>query len=114
MDAQTGDWVVTPRRGRTVELNALWFNALMTGSRFAAKLGEKTAARQWDDLAQKVRASFNRRFWNSKMECCFDVIADDAADASLRPNQLFQSACRIPFWPPNGIKRSSTGSLKNC
>jgi predicted glycogen debranching enzyme len=96
MDAQTGDWVVTPRRGCTVELNALWFNALMTGSRLAARLGENTAARQWDDLAQKVRASFNRRFWNPRMECCFDVIDDDAADASLRPNQIFSISLPHP------------------
>jgi predicted glycogen debranching enzyme len=89
MDAQIGDWVVTPRRGRTVELNALWFNALMTAGRLASKLGETAAARKWEELAQKVRASFNHRFWNADLNCCFDVVTDDGVDASIRPNQIF-------------------------
>jgi predicted glycogen debranching enzyme len=89
MDAQVGDWVVTPRQGRTVELNALWFNALMTASRLASKLGKSAAAREWEELAQKVRASFNDRFWHAKLDCCFDVVGEDGADASLRPNQIF-------------------------
>jgi predicted glycogen debranching enzyme len=89
MDAQVGDWVVTPRRGRTVDLNALWFNALMTGSRLASKLGKTAAAKQWEDEANVVRESFNGRFWNAKLDCCFDVVTDDGADASIRPNQIF-------------------------
>jgi predicted glycogen debranching enzyme len=88
MDAQVGDWVVTPRSGRPVELNALWFNALITAGRLASKLGGANA-REWEDLAQIVRASFNSRFWNPSTNCCYDVIAEDGLDTSVRPNQIF-------------------------
>ena len=104
MDAQVGDWVVTPRRGRTVELNALWFNALMTASRLASKLGESAAAREWEELAQKVRVSFNRRFWNAKLDCCFDVVGDDGPDASMRPNQIFAISLPHPVLSPERYK----------
>jgi predicted glycogen debranching enzyme len=88
MDAQVGDWVVTPRNGRAVEINALWFNALMTGAGLAERAGREELAQQWRQLADKVREAFNRRFWNEKLQCCFDVINGSYTDASVRPNQL--------------------------
>jgi predicted glycogen debranching enzyme len=95
MDAQLGDWVMTPRTGQPVELNALWFNALMTGSKLASKLGKTALGQKWEQLALQVQAAFNRRFWNSKLNCCHDVIDGDKADASIRPNQLF--ALSLPY-----------------
>lgn len=89
MDAQVGDWVVTPRRGRPVELNALWYSALLTAARFAGKLGCTALASDWEQLAQKVQASFNRRFWNPQLNCCFDVVDDGGSDPAVRPNQIF-------------------------
>jgi predicted glycogen debranching enzyme len=104
MDAHVGDWVVTPRRGRTVELNALWFNALMAASRVAAKLGRSEPSREWEQFAQEVRESFNRRFWNEQLNCCFDVIDDESADASLRPNQIFAISLPYPVLAPERHK----------
>jgi len=84
MDAKVGDWVVTPRRGKPVEIQALWLNALTC----AAKLD-----RAFDDLCGRAQAAFARRFWNAKRGMLFDVIDVDhvpgAVDAACRPNQIF-------------------------
>ncbi|MGC9334713.1 MAG: amylo-alpha-1,6-glucosidase, partial [Anaerolineae bacterium] len=86
MDAKVGDWVVTPRRGKAVEINALWYNALRVMADFAWLLDD--AAGQYEVLAAKVQASFGR-FWNDAVGYCYDVVdGPDGDDASLRPNQL--------------------------
>jgi predicted glycogen debranching enzyme len=86
MDAKVDDWVVTPRSGKPVEINALWYNALMILSAFAAKLGKASAA--YAAAAQKARQGFNR-FWNEALNCCYDVIdGPQGDDPALRPNQL--------------------------
>jgi predicted glycogen debranching enzyme len=95
MDAQLGDWVMTPRMGQPVELNALWYNALVTASKLASKLGKAATAQQWEQLAAQVQESFNRRFWNSKSNCCYDVVDGEKADGSIRPNQIF--ALSLPY-----------------
>jgi predicted glycogen debranching enzyme len=83
MDAKVGDWVVTPRIGKPVEIQALWINALLVG-------GERSAA--WSDLAQKAGASFAQRFANPENGGLYDVVDVDhvagAVDPRLRPNQL--------------------------
>jgi glycogen debranching enzyme len=61
----------------------------MTASRLALKIGKNVLAKQWEELAQKVQSSFNTRFWNSKLECCFDCVDDGGIDESIRPNQVF-------------------------
>ncbi len=87
MDAKVDDWVVTPRIGKPVEINALWYNALLTTAEFAASLKEPTG--EYRLLAERVRNSF-QRFWNPATGYCFDVIdGPEGNDASLRPNQLF-------------------------
>jgi predicted glycogen debranching enzyme len=96
MDAKIGDWVVTPRTGKPVEINALWINALetMAGfSRLLAKPGET-----YEKLAAKTKDNF-QRFWNKERNCCFDVIDAPGIgnDASLRPNQIF--AVSLPVSP---------------
>jgi len=105
MDAQVGDWVITPRTGRTVELNALWFNGLASAAELASRLGKNVLAKQWNDLAETVQASFNLRFWNSQFACCFDVVDDGAAaDSSIRPNQIFAVSLRHAVLAPERQK----------
>jgi predicted glycogen debranching enzyme len=87
MDAKIGDWVVTPRMGKPVEITALWYNALERMTLLAARLGEP--ATEYADLAIRSRSGFER-FWNETAGYCYDVIdGPNGNDASLRPNQIF-------------------------
>jgi predicted glycogen debranching enzyme len=83
MDAKIGEWVVTPRIGKPVEVQALWINALRIG---------RGISRDWADLYRRALASFQVRFWNSERSCLFDVVDVDhvpgSNDASVRPNQI--------------------------
>jgi predicted glycogen debranching enzyme len=95
MDAKVGDWVVTPRTGKAVEVNALWYNALCSMANFARRLGRD--AEEWEGLAERVRARFDR-FWNEAAGYCYDVIdGPDGNQAALRPNQIF--AVSLPESP---------------
>jgi len=95
MDAKVGDWVVTPRTGKPVEVNALWLNALVTIAQFARALGRRTEAYEY--LAKCAREGF-ARFWNHSANYCFDVIdGPEPCDSSLRPNQIF--AVSLPESP---------------
>jgi predicted glycogen debranching enzyme len=95
MDARVGDWVVTPRMGKPVEINALWYNALRAMAHLAARLGRP--AGPWRALADDVARGFDR-FWNHATGCCFDVLdGPDGDDASVRPNQIF--AVSLPESP---------------
>jgi len=91
MDAKCGDWVVTPRRGKAVEINALWFNALKLLEGFAREEGDAASADLLAGHAERARASFNRRFWNEAQGCLFDVVDAEGGgdDAAIRPNQIF-------------------------
>ena len=87
MDAKVGDRVVTPRIGKPVEINALWYHALKCMAKFAALLDKKSD--RYDALASQVKQSF-KRFWNKEAGYCYDVLdGPDGDDLSLRPNQLF-------------------------
>jgi len=101
MDAKVGDWVVTPRIGKPVEINALWYNALVAMAGFARRL-----RRPADDLeaqASRVAAGFER-FWNARDGRCFDVLdGPDGNDAALRPNQIF--AVSLPASPLSAERR---------
>jgi predicted glycogen debranching enzyme len=93
MDAKVGDWVVTPRRGKTVEINALWYNALRLLANWNRSF-ERDAS-ELDALADRTRESFNRRFWFAKGQYLYDIVDGEAGDdASLRPNQIFAFALR--------------------
>ena len=87
MDAKVNGEVITPRIGKPVEVNVLWFCALRTSARFAALTGHATAP--YDTLAEQAREGF-QRFWNASAGCCFDVLdgPDGAPSSALRPNQL--------------------------
>ena len=95
MDAKVGDWVVTPRIGKCVEINALWFNALMIMSEMAVDRGDSSAAATFAMQAARVKRSFNERFWFEGGGHLYDVIdGPEESDASLRPNQLFAVSLR--------------------
>jgi len=82
MDAKVGDWVVTPRRGKAVEINALWYNVLRL-------LAEWSGDAELNPRADRVQESFNRRFWNPTTNCLYDVIDGEGPDdPAIRPNQL--------------------------
>jgi predicted glycogen debranching enzyme len=104
MDAKAGDWVVTPRRGKAVEINALWYNALRLMEIWLAAEGDPEAERM-RALADRVRTSFNRRFWSDRLGHLFDVIdGENGDDPALRPNQLFAISLPHPVlvvdhWP---------------
>ena len=88
MDAKVGDWVVTPRHGKPVEIQALWYNALRIMEQLADKFDDATGQKEYAARADKARASFNNAFWNEKAGCLYDVINGEARDASIRPNQV--------------------------
>jgi predicted glycogen debranching enzyme len=95
MDAKVDDWVVTPRQGKPVEINALWYSALMTMARFAKLLGRPSEA--CEAQAARVAESF-RRFWNPETGCLYDVLDGPRGhDPAIRPNQLF--ALSLPDSP---------------
>ena len=89
MDAKVGDWVVTPRPGRPVEIQALWYNALRIMEDFAKRFGEEDSRNRFAHLAALASHSFNRLFWNEAAGCLYDVVTDGPADPSIRPNQIF-------------------------
>jgi predicted glycogen debranching enzyme len=89
MDAKIGDWVVTPRRGKPVEIQALWYNALRIMEELSAAFAYPAEAHRYAVLAGRVRASFSAQFWNTPRGCLFDVIDGESRDASIRPNQIF-------------------------
>jgi predicted glycogen debranching enzyme len=123
MDAKVGDWVVTPRIGKPVEIQALWLNALGIASRFSTK---------WTSLLQRGRRSFRERFWNETGGYLHDVVDVDhqpgTADATFRPNQIFAvgglplgllegeqarrvvDAVEARLWTPLGLRSLAPGS----
>ena len=96
MDAKVGDWVVTPRTGKAVEINALWVNALASMAGFAVRLGKPSEG--YEKLGAKATKNF-QRFWNAECGFCYDVVdaPRQGNDPSLRPNQIF--AVSLPVSP---------------
>jgi predicted glycogen debranching enzyme len=89
MDAKVGDWVITPRRGKPVEIQALWYNALCIMEDLASRFGSEAAQKRYRHMAAVAQWSFNRLFWNEKLGCLYDVVNGDPPDPSIRPNQIF-------------------------
>jgi predicted glycogen debranching enzyme len=95
MDAKVDGWVVTPRRGKPVEIQALWYNALQWMQRWAKDVGADPDG--YARSAQHARDSFNRRFWNAKRNCLIDVVDGPGGDDhALRPNQIFAVSLDFP------------------
>jgi len=89
MDAKVGNWVVTPRRGKPVEIQALWYNALCIMEDLASRFGDDAARKRYRHIAAVAQWSFNRLFWNEKLGCLYDVVNGGPPDPSIRPNQIF-------------------------
>ena len=94
MDAKVGDIAITPRAGRPVEIQALWYNALRTVEDFGRRFGDSAAADYCAGVANRLRASFEGVFWNEKDQCLFDVVGELASDPSIRPNQVIAVSLR--------------------
>jgi predicted glycogen debranching enzyme len=135
MDAKVGEWVVTPRIGKPVEINALWFNALSAMREMAVALGRGDDAARYLAQTERVARAFNDRFWNATRDCLYDVIDGDEGrpddrgrrhDATLRPNQIFAvslpyplldaeraravvEACAASLWTPVGLRSLDPG-----
>jgi predicted glycogen debranching enzyme len=88
MDAKVGDWVVTPRHGKPVEIQALWYNALCVMRDLASKFGDPETARKYAGMAARAADSFSNVFWNEPAGCLYDVVSHDGRDGSIRPNQI--------------------------
>jgi predicted glycogen debranching enzyme len=110
MDARIGDWVVTPRMGRPVEVQALWYNALCIFSRLLERNGQKEDGRIVSLQSVKLKQTFEERFWHAEGGWLYDVIDEEGhPDASLRPNQLF--ALSLPYPLVTGEKAEKVLSV---
>ena len=97
MDAKIGNFVVTPRNGKAVEINAMWFNALKIMEELCSKFDNKQKAVKYKRLADKCEKSFNEKFYNKKRKCLYDVLGD----SKIRPNQLFSLSLTYPVIDPS-------------
>lgn len=93
MDVRVGDWVVTPRHGKPVEINALWYNALKVMETLSEKFGESSL--EYKDISKKTKESFVKKFWNEDKQCLYDVIDISGNDDKIRPNQIW--AVSLPY-----------------
>ncbi|MCA9204992.1 MAG: glycogen debranching enzyme family protein [Planctomycetales bacterium] len=127
MDAKVDDWVVTPRRGKAVEINALWYNAVCLLADWLRELRGDSAARPLVQQAEQTRQSFNQRFWNESAGCLYDIVDGEGGDdPAIRPNQLFAislkhavldsarwdavvSICRDRLLTPMGLRSLAPG-----
>jgi len=107
MDAKVGDWVVTPRRGKAVEINALWYNALRLMERWLKEADQEDAMGRMTETAERVWESFNRRFWYEQGGYLYDVVdaENGGSDDACRPNQIFAISLDHPVlekarWQP--------------
>lgn len=94
MDVRVNDIVVTPRHGKPVEINALWYNALKIMGCLEQKF-ENQSKEGYEELAEQVKASFNKAFWNEADGCLYDVVDEKGGDRRIRPNQVW--AVSLPF-----------------
>lgn len=100
MDAKIGDIVVTPRNGKAIEINALWYNALKIMENFANLYKEKELAKKYAELAKKCKENFIKKFYNKKRKSFDDLVGDN----SIRPNQLFAIGLHYPVVEPNSVE----------
>ena len=97
MDAKYGDFAATPRNGKAVEINALWYNSLMIMADLTDKIGKKENVKKYQELANKCKKSFNEKFYNARRKCLYDVLGD----SKIRPNQLFALSLTYPVVKPD-------------
>ena len=106
MDAKVGDWVVTPRHGKSVEINALWYNAWRIYGYFLRQFGDRDQIAEVDNRSRNIKRAFLDLFWNPDLGCLYDNVAPGNTDASIRPNQIF--ALSLPFQLLTPKKAEST------
>jgi len=94
MDAKVGDWVVTPRHGKAVEINALWYNAVMVMAYILERLDIDNS--NYIELGEKIKRSFLELFWNEKENCLYDVVNEYGSDGKIRPNQILSVSLSFP------------------
>lgn len=130
MDAKVEGWVVTPRRGKAVEINALWHNALCLLAQWQDGAGEHARASFLREKAARMKRSFNRKFWNGEKACLYDVLESETEkpDTALRPNQIFAisldhpvldearwsdvvMAVKTHLWTPVGLRTLAPGHI---
>lgn len=102
MDAKVGDQVITPRTGKAVEIQALWYNALRIMADLAARFGDDQDRARYIAMADLAKLSFNALFWNEETQCFYDVVENGDRDGSVRPNQIF--AVSLPYSMVDGEK----------
>lgn len=97
MDAKYGNHCFTPRNGKTVEVNSLWYNSLKIMEELCKKFGDRKEAKKYTQMAEKCKKSFEEKFYNRKKKCLYDVLGD----SKVRPNQLFSISLSYPVIEPN-------------
>lgn len=97
MDAKIGNYAVTPRNGKAVEVNSMWYNALIIMSNLALRFGYLSQSRKYKQLARRCKISFEEKFYNKKRKCLYDCLGD----SKIRPNQLFALSLSHPVIEPN-------------
>ncbi len=107
MDAKYGNHAFTPRNGKTVEINALWYNALMIMAELSIKFGEKKEEKEYLKLAEECKKSFEEKFYYNKRNCLYDVLGD----SKIRPNQLFALSLSYPVINPESDKAKNIISV---
>jgi predicted glycogen debranching enzyme len=105
MDAKVGDWVVTPRSGKPVEIQALWYNALCVMKQLADEVGDLKTAQMALSIARTAKRTFLMAFWNKESACLHDVIENGSVDSSIRPNQLFAVSLHYSMLPMTKARR---------
>ena len=96
MDAKIGGFAVTPRNGKAVEINSMWYNSLKIMEELCVKFKQKDKAKKYGDLAKKTKISFVDKFYNTRRKCLYDVLGD----SKIRPNQLFALSLTYPIIDP--------------
>ena len=113
MDAKMGDWVVTPRRGKAVEINALWYNALELLAGWLRETGDEETANRYREHAQRAHSSFNERFWYEEGGYLYDVLdGPEGDDNSIRPNQVFAISLDHPVLQERALGVGARGRGK--
>jgi predicted glycogen debranching enzyme len=105
MDAKIGDWVVTPRQGKPIEIQALWYNALRVMQTLAESYGYSSDHIRYAEMADRLRTAFAPLFWNGSKGCLFDVVDGDYRDGAVRPNQIFAVSLSHQLLSPEQAKQ---------
>jgi predicted glycogen debranching enzyme len=105
MDAKVGDWVVTPRRGKAVEINALWYNALRVMEELMRETGSEGEAKRYEERAGKVNEKFNEVFWNNTQGGLYDFVDGEIKNDDIRPNQIYALSLPFPVVVGNKAKK---------